>query len=265
VSIYSTFLQRSFDQLIHDVAIQALPVTICIDRAGLVGDDGKTHQGVFDITYTRCIPNMTVSAPKDENELQHLLWTAIGSGRPWAIRYPRGLGLGVALDATLREIPAGRGEIVREGKDACFLAYGSMVPVAVEASAALAARGIACGVAHARFAKPLDFELLDLESKMAPRILTVEEHLAAGGFGSAVLEAFHERGLDASGVRVHAVPDQFVEHSPQALQRRNFKLDSEGLAERLIEIWPELTRGGDDNPLPRETGEDEKLAETVSW
>jgi 1-deoxy-D-xylulose-5-phosphate synthase len=265
VSIYSTFLQRSFDQLIHDVAIQALPVTICIDRAGLVGDDGKTHQGVFDITYTRCIPNMTVSAPRDENELQHLLSTAIGSGRPWAIRYPRGLGLGVALDETLREIPVGRGEIVREGKDACFVAYGSMVPVAVEAAAALAARGIECGVAHARFAKPLDLELLDRVSKMAPRILTVEEHLAAGGFGSGVLEAFHERGLDASGVRVHAVPDQFIEHSPQALQRRNFKLDAEGLAQRLVEIWPELTRAGGERVLPGETGEDEKLAETVSW
>jgi 1-deoxy-D-xylulose-5-phosphate synthase len=266
VSIYSTFLQRSFDQLIHDVAIQALPVTVCIDRAGLVGDDGKTHQGVFDISYTRCIPNMTVAAPKDENELQHILFTAIESGRPWAIRYPRGLGLGVALDETLHEIPAGRGEILREGKDVCFLAYGSMVPVAAEAATLLRARGIEAGVIHARFAKPLDGELLERASRMASRILTVEEHLAAGGFGSGVLEAFHERGLDPSGVRIHAIPDQFIEHSPQALQRRNFRLDPEGLVARVVELWPELAANATETAAKASGGKsDEKLAEIVSW
>jgi 1-deoxy-D-xylulose-5-phosphate synthase len=266
VSIYSTFLQRSFDQLIHDVAIQALPVTVCIDRAGLVGDDGKTHQGVFDITYTRCIPNMTVAAPKDENELQHLLFTAIESGRPWAIRYPRGLGLGVPLDETLHEISAGRGEILREGKDVCFLAYGSMVPVAAEAATLLRARGIEAGVVHARFAKPLDGELLERASRMAPRVLTVEEHLAAGGFGSAVLEGFQERGLDLSGVRIHAIPDQFIEHSPQALQRRNFRLDPEGLVARVVELWPELAAHTADSAAKTSGGKsDEKLAEIVSW
>ena len=127
VSIYSTFLQRSFDQLIHDVALQKLPVTVCIDRAGLVGDDGKTHQGVFDISYTRMIPNMTVAAPKDENELQHVLFTAITSGQPWAVRYPRGMALGVELDPKLSTVPAGKGEILREGRDLMLLAYGSMV------------------------------------------------------------------------------------------------------------------------------------------
>ncbi|MDQ6891608.1 MAG: 1-deoxy-D-xylulose-5-phosphate synthase [Acidobacteriota bacterium] len=267
VSIYSTFLQRSFDQLIHDVAIQALPVTVCIDRAGLVGDDGKTHQGVFDITYTRCIPNMTVAAPKDENELQHLLFTAIGSGRPWAIRYPRGLGLGVPLDETLREIPAGRGEILREGKDVCFLAYGSMVPVAVEAATLLRAQGVECGVVHARFAKPLDGDLLERASRMAPRILTVEEHLAAGGFGSAVLEEFQERGLDPAGVRIHAIPDQFIEHSPQALQRRNFRLDPEGLVARVFELWPDVAAKSAANPPAARSSDEgeQKLAEIVSW
>jgi len=268
VSIYSTFLQRSFDQLIHDVAIQSLPVTVCIDRAGLVGDDGKTHQGVFDISYTRCIPNMTVAAPKDENELQHILFTAIESGRPWAIRYPRGLGLGVPLDETLHTIPAGRGEILREGKDVCFMAYGSMVPVAAEAATLLRARGIEAGVIHARFAKPLDAELLERASRMAPRVLTVEEHLAAGGFGSAVLESFHERGLDPSGVRIHAIPDQFVEHSPQALQRRNFRLDPEGLVARVLELWPELgAQAHTKESAAKASGgkSDEKLAEIVSW
>ncbi|HYK41997.1 MAG TPA: 1-deoxy-D-xylulose-5-phosphate synthase [Thermoanaerobaculia bacterium] len=267
VSIYSTFLQRSFDQLIHDVAIQALPVTVCIDRAGLVGDDGKTHQGVFDITYTRCIPNLTVAAPKDENELQHLLFTAIGSGTPWAIRYPRGLGLGVPLDEDLRKVPVGKGEVIREGKDVCFLAYGSMVPVAVEASTLLRARGVESGVLHARFAKPLDGEMLELAARMAPRVLTVEEHLAAGGFGSAVLEGFQARGLDPAGVRIHAIPDQFIEHSPQALQRRNFRLDPEGLAARVFELWPDIVaKAGANAAMPGKADQnDEKLAEIVSW
>ena len=263
VSIYSTFLQRSFDQIIHDVAIQSLPVTICADRAGLVGDDGKTHQGVFDVTYTRCIPNMTVAAPKDENDLQHMLFTAIRSGRPWVVRYPRGLGVGVALDEVLREIPAGRGELLREGKDVCLLAYGSMVPISLEAAAALGAMGVDCGVADARFAKPLDLELLERVSRMAPRILTVEEHLAAGGFGSGVLEAFHERGFPTAGLRIHAIPDQFVEHSPQAIQRKNFQLDVDGLVERVLALYPDL------GTAAREAGrgpkKEEKLAETVSW
>ena len=264
VSIYSTFLQRSFDQLIHDVALQSLPVTICIDRAGLVGDDGKTHQGIFDIGYTRCIPTMTVAAPADENELQHLLFTAIRSGRPWAIRYPRGLGLGIALDETLSEVAAGRGEIVSEGSDVCLLAYGSMVSVASRAAEILAARGISCGVANARFAKPLDEDLLARVLKMAPRVVTVEEHLAAGGFGSAVLEACQSLGLGASRVKIHAIPDQFVEHSPQALQRKNFQLDAEGLAERVLSISPGLARSasGEAEPQARPDGD---LVETVSW
>lgn len=269
VSIYSTFLQRSFDQLIHDVALQNLPVTICVDRAGLVGDDGKTHQGVFDVAFTRCIPNMTVSAPKDENELQHLLATAISSGRPWVVRYPRGLGLGVALDADFETVPRGRGEILSEGKDLFFLAYGSMVSVAAEAAAILAARGISCGVANARFAKPLDTDLVARILAIAPRVVTVEEHLAAGGFGSAVLEECHARGLDASGVKVHAIPDQFVEHSPQALQRKNFRLDADGLVARALELFPDLGTAvgfrGEPDVRAGEKKASEKLVETVSW
>src|ERR1700737_3452791 len=145
VSVYSTFLQRSFDQLIHDVALQSLPVTICIDRAGLVGDDGKTHQGVFDIAYTRVVPNMIVSAPKDENELQHLLFTAIGSGRPFAVRYPRGFGIGVALDKGLQTLPIVKGEVLRRGNALNLFAYGSMVPPAIEAANTLSSRGVDCG------------------------------------------------------------------------------------------------------------------------
>ena len=238
VSIYSTFLQRGYDQLIHDVCLQNLPVTVCIDRAGFVGDDGKTHQGIYDIAYTRGIPNMTVAAPGDENELQHLLFTAINSGRPFAIRYPRGAGLGVPLDGALRTIPLGRGEILSVGKDLNLLAYGSMVSVAQQAAAALRARGVDCGVANARFVKPLDVNLVQTLLTACPRLLTLEEHLAMGGFGSAVLEAVHAAGLPATEVRSHAIPDQFVEHSPQALQRQLFRLDVAGVLSRVAEVYP---------------------------
>src|SRR5262249_40099190 len=189
VAIDPTFLQRSFDQLIHDVCLQSLPVTICIDRAGLVGDDGKTHQGIFDIGYTRCVPNMVVAAPKDEDELQHLLTTALESHRPFAIRYPRGLGLGVPLSQSPRPLPIGKGEVLSVGKDLCLLAYGSMVAVAATAAEELRARGIDGGVVNARFAKPLDLELLTSISRATPRILTLEEHLDTAGFVSAVLQA----------------------------------------------------------------------------
>ena len=263
VSIYSTFLQRAFDQLIHDVALQNLGVTICIDRAGLVGDDGKTHQGVFDISYTRVIPNMTVAAPKDENELQHLLATAIGSGRPWAIRYSRGLAVGVDLDPTLKTMAAGRGEMLREGRDLTLFAYGSMVAIAMAAAEELEKRGISCGVANARFAKPLDLELLKRIVGATPRILTLEEHLEIGGFGAGVLEAFHEAGLPVDGLKVHAIADQFIEHSPQAQQRHNLKLDVEGVVEKVLAAFPDLARSPDAPTGGSRT--EKKFAETVTW
>jgi len=264
VAIYSTFLQRSYDQLIHDVCLQNLPVTVCVDRAGLVGDDGKTHHGIYDIAYTRGIPNMTVAAPKDENELQHLLFTAIGSGRPFTVRYPRGLGPGVDLDAELKPVPLGRGELLKAGKAVVLLAYGSMVPVALQAAERLRQQGVDCGVANARFVKPLDRELLGEISRMAPRILTLEEHLVQGGFGSAVLEAFHEEGLDASGLKVHGIPDLFVEHGPQAFQRARFRLDVPGVVETVFALYPELGHPSirrDSSP----SGEREKHAETIHW
>jgi 1-deoxy-D-xylulose-5-phosphate synthase len=266
VAIYSTFLQRSFDQIIHDVCLQNLPVTLCADRAGLVGDDGKTHHGIFDITYTRCVPNMTVAAPKDENELQHLLFTAIESGKPFAIRYPRGLGVGAELDPELERIPIGRGEILREGVDLCLLAYGSMVPVALVAAETLREMGVDCGVANARFAKPLDAELLARVSAMAPRTLTLEEHLQMGGFGSGVLEAFHAAGLPAENLKIHAIPDQFVEHSPQATQRANLKLDAPGVVAKVLELFPELSRAAASKGAGApERKPEEKLVETVTW
>src|SRR5262249_17084880 len=193
------FLQRAFDERVHDVALQNFGVTVCIDRAGLVGDDGKTHQGVFDISYTRVIPNMTVAAPKDENELQHMLATAISSGRPVAVRYPRGLALGVDLDPALKSITIGRGEMLPHATDLTRVAYGSMVSIATQAADELGKRGISCGVANARFAKPLDIELLKRIVAATPRILTLEEHLEIGGFGAGVLEAFHEANLPTEG------------------------------------------------------------------
>jgi 1-deoxy-D-xylulose-5-phosphate synthase len=264
VSIYSTFLQRSYDQLIHDVCLQSLPVTICVDRAGLVGDDGKTHQGIYDVAFTRGIPNMIVAAGKDENELQHLLYTAIYSGRPFTLRYPRGAGVGTPLDPKLQALPIGKGEIVRDGKDLFFLAYGSMVPVAVEAARALAERGVDCGVANVRFAKPLDLELLREVRARAPRLLTLEEHLTMGGFGSAILEAFHREGWEASNLRVHAIPDQFVEHSPAPVQRASFKLDPAGVIDETLALFPDLCRAA---APAKVAGSSQKghLVETVTW
>jgi 1-deoxy-D-xylulose-5-phosphate synthase len=209
---------------------------------------------------------MTVAAPRDENELQHLLFTAIESGRPFTIRYPRGLGLGTELDPQLKRIPIGKGEVLLEGKDLCLLAYGSMVPVALAAAEILRERGIDCGVANARFAKPLDRELLGRISAMARRILTLEEHLVMGGFGSGVLEAFHAAGLPVEGLRTHGVPDQFVEHSPQALQRANLKLDAPGVVAKALELFPDLSlvaRAGADPAAARKP--EEKLLETVTW
>jgi 1-deoxy-D-xylulose-5-phosphate synthase len=265
VAIYSTFLQRSFDQLIHDVALQKLPVTICIDRAGLVGDDGKTHQGIFDISYTRLVPGMTVGAPKDENELQHMLFTAIGSGQPFAVRYPRGMALGVELDPVLKTIPIGKGELLEEGRDITLLAYGSMVAVAREAADELGRRGISCGVANARFAKPLDLDLLRRIAASTPRILTLEEHLEIGGFGAGVLEAFHSEGLPSDQLKVHAIPDMFVEHSPQLQQRHNLKLDVEGVVERVLALYPDLSGLPQAGTPTAESRKKEKFAETVTW
>lgn len=244
VAIYSTFLQRSFDQLIHDVCLQNLPVTLCIDRAGFVGDDGKTHQGIFDIAYTRCVPNMIVSAPKDENELQHLLFTALETGRPFAIRYPRGFGRGVKLDEDLKTLPIGKAETLREGDALTLLAYGSMVGVALEAADELESRGLSCGVVNARFAKPLD----EAAFAGARRILTLEEHLQSGGFGGAVLESL-SRMASAPEVRLLAIPDEFVEHSPQVAQRARFRLDVSGVVSVVLEAFPGLAPSRDE-PLP---------------
>ncbi len=239
VAIYSTFLQRAVDQIIHDVCIQELPVIFAIDRGGIVGEDGKTHQGAFDLSYLAFIPNMVVAAPKDENELQHLLYTAVRANRPFALRYPRGSTLGVALDEELREIPIGKGEVLRQGGDVAILAIGVSVASSLEAAQRLAGKGIECTVVNARFAKPLDSSLiLDLAGD-TKRVVTVEENALWGGFGSAVVGLLS--GIPGLKVECIGLPDQFVEHGPQATLRAKYHLDAEGIANRVLTSFPELS------------------------
>ncbi|MBI4371369.1 MAG: 1-deoxy-D-xylulose-5-phosphate synthase, partial [Elusimicrobia bacterium] len=188
VAIYSTFLQRAFDQIEHDVCLQKLPVVFCLDRAGLVGEDGPTHHGVFDYSYLRMIPGMTVMAPADENELQHMLRTALRHDGPIALRYPRGASVGIALDPEPKELAIGRGVRLKDGTDVTLLAVGNRVHPALEAAQKLEDLGYSCGVVNMRFVKPLDVELLKECAAKTPRLVTIEDNVIAGGFGSAVLE-----------------------------------------------------------------------------
>ena len=247
VAIYSTFLQRGYDQVVHDVAVQELPVVFALDRAGIVGDDGRTHQGVFDIGYLRPLPGIVLMAPKDEAELRDMVWTAVryaaaGHG-PIAFRFPRGNGTGVALDGELRELPIGVSETLREGGDLSIVAYGTMVGPALAAAEALAGEGIQATVVNARFAKPLDAERLLALAARTPRMLTVEEHVIAGGFGSAVGELFDERGAKVE-LETLGVPDEWVDHGAQKLWRKHFGLDAEGIAAAVRRRWPQLQTAG---------------------
>jgi 1-deoxy-D-xylulose-5-phosphate synthase len=243
VAIYSTFLQRAYDQVVHDVCVQNIPVLFALDRGGIVGDDGKTHQGVFDLAYLRVLPNMVVMAPRDENELQHLLYTGVqhvAAGRgPIAIRYPRGNGTGVPLDDELREIPIGASELLRDGRDVAILALGSTVAAALDAAEQLAERGISCAVVDARFVKPLDEDLILQVADRVDALVTVEEHAGAGGFGSAVLELLAARGRRVP-VELIAVPDEFVEHGKQSAIRADLSLDGAGIARRALAAFPRL-------------------------
>ena len=240
VAIYSTFLQRAFDQIIHDVCLQDLPVIFAMDRSGIVGDDGKTHQGTLDLSYLTLIPNLIVSAPKDENELQRLLYTAVESGHPMAIRYPRGTGLGVKLDTELLPIPIGKGEILRSGEDIVILAIGTMVTPALEAAQELAANGIEATVVNARFAKPLDSELIvDLASRIK-RVVTVEENTLSGGFGSSVADLLQKSGVSDVQVKSIGLPDEFIEQGPQTILRSKYDLDAKGILRQVLSLFPAL-------------------------
>lgn len=229
VAIYSTFMQRAYDQILHDVCLQNLPVVLAMDRGGIVGADGQTHQGLFDFSYLRHIPNLIVMAPKDENELQHMLKTAIHCGRPVSLRYPRGNGWRGFLDEEIKELPIGKAEVLREGRDLTLLAIGSTVKAALEAASQLHNRGIESTVVNARFIKPLDADLLCSLAADIKRVITVEENALQGGFGSAVLELFEEKGLTGIQVRRLGVPDNFVEHGSQAYLRHKYGIDTEGI------------------------------------
>jgi len=238
VAIYSTFLQRAFDQVIHDVCLQDLPVTFAIDRSGIVGDDGKTHQGTFDISYLSLVPNLIVSAPKDENELQHLLYTAVQSGHSMVVRYPRSAGLGVKLDTELKSVPLGKGEVIRQGGDVAILAIGSMVSPALEAAQKLAQSGVEATVVNARFAKPLDSELIiDLAGRIK-RMVTVEENALVGGFGGGVIGLLQKSGISDVQVKNIGLPDEFVEQGSQARLRSRYALDGEGIASQVLSLFP---------------------------
>jgi 1-deoxy-D-xylulose-5-phosphate synthase len=244
-AIYSTFLQRGFDQVVHDVAVQELPVVLALDRAGIVGDDGRTHQGLFDIAFLRPLPGIVLMAPKDEAELRQMVWTAVrhaaaGHG-PIAFRYPRGTGVGAPLDAPLEAIPLGVSETLRDGRDVAIVAYGTVANAALEAAALLAADGIEATVVNARFAKPLDSERLLALAAQTRRIVTVEEHVVAGGFGSAVGELLAERGARAE-LEIVGVPDEWVDHGAQDLWRKRYGLDAEGIAASVRRRWPRLVQ-----------------------
>ena len=234
VSIYSTFMQRAFDQVVHDVCLQNLPVTLIADRAGIVGEDGKTHHGAFDVSYFRCLPNAVVAAPRDENQLQHLVYTAYKHRGPFAIRIARGAAVGVPLDPDLRELPLGKGSKIRDGRDVVIFALGKSATAAVEAAEALAEHGIECAVVDPIFVKPLDVDLLLEAARGAGRIVTVEENVLAGGFGSAVLEALAEAGMQNVSVHRIGMPDSFIEHGTAADQRRQLQLDAEGIAQQVM-------------------------------
>ena len=236
-AIYSTFMQRAYDSILHDICMQKLHVTMCLDRAGLVGDDGYTHHGVFDYAYLRSIPNMTIMAPKDENELRHMLKTALSFNGPISVRYPRGSGVGVGITEPMQELPIGKAEVLREGKELCFWAIGSMVQSAVQAADKLKEQGIDAGVVNMRFAKPLDKDLLIEHAKRYGKIVTLEEGVLAGGVGSEVLEILDDAGLlQQCAVLRLGIPDEFVTHGDKKLLFRDLGLDTDAIVQKAAEF-----------------------------
>ncbi len=233
-AVYSTFLQRAYDQVIHDVAIQNLPVVLSLDRGGLV-EDGATHQGVFDMAYLRAIPGMVVMAPQDENELQHMLYTAVGHNGPISLRYPRGKSVGVPMDDQFQALEIGRGELLRDGSDVTLVGVGTMTQACLGAAEILAQEGISAAVVNPRFIKPLDANLLVRAGQKTGAVLTVEEGYLSGGFGSAVLELYSEHGVTARVQRV-GIPDEFVPHGAPKIYLERYGLTPNGVAARAREL-----------------------------
>ncbi|GAC89709.1 1-deoxy-D-xylulose-5-phosphate synthase [Anoxybacillus flavithermus NBRC 109594] len=239
LAIYSTFLQRAYDQVVHDICRQNLNVFLGIDRAGLVGADGETHQGVFDIAFLRHIPNIVLMMPKDENEGQHMVYTAIQyDDGPIAMRFPRGNGLGVPMDKQLKKIPIGTWEVLREGTDAAILTFGTTIPMALQAAERLANEGISVQVVNARFIKPLDEAMLHTLLQQNMPLLTIEEAVLQGGFGSAVIEFAHDHGYHGAIIDRMGIPDRFIEHGGVSQLLEEIGLTTEHVMERICLLTP---------------------------
>ncbi len=239
LAIYSTFLQRAYDQVVHDICRQNLNVFIGIDRAGLVGADGETHQGVFDIAFLRHLPNMVIMMPKDENEGQHLVNTALHyNDGPIALRYPRGNGYGVPMDSTLKTVPIGTWEVLKQGEDAAILTFGTTIPMAMEAAEELEKQGLSVRVINARFIKPMDETMLKsiLEEEMP--VLTIEEAVLQGGFGSGVLEFAQEQGYHEAVIDRIGIPDYFIEHGSVKELLNEIGMTKENVMDRILTITP---------------------------
>ena len=231
-AIYSTFLQRAYDQVLHDVCLQNLPVVFCLDRAGLVGDDGPTHHGCYDLSYLRLIPNIIIMSPKDENELQHMLFTASSYNGPIAIRYPRGEAVGVELDKEFKNIEIGKAELIQDGTDVAILTIGPTLSIAKKAIKEINAN---IALVNARFVKPLDENLILDLAKKTKNIITIEENCLNGGFGSAVLELLHKHNIKANVKRI-GIPDKFIEHGSTDLLKKQIGLSKENIVKTINEM-----------------------------
>jgi 1-deoxy-D-xylulose-5-phosphate synthase len=236
VAIYSTFLQRAYDQLYHDVCLMDIPILFVLDRAGIVPDDGPTHQGINDIIYLRHLPNMIVMAPKDENELQHMIKSALSYSHPAAVRFPKGKALGVPLDENFKEIPLGQSEVLKDGED-LLIAYGSMVYPALEAARRLEQEGISLAVVNARFAKPLDEEAILRFAKKGRVIITAEEGVTAGGFGSAIRELLDREKRFDIRFKIIGLPLEIYALGKVDQVKKKYLLDEEGLFKQIKEFY----------------------------
>ena len=232
-ALYSSFAQRCYDQILHDVALQKLPVVFALDRAGIVGEDGPTHHGVFDLSFLRTVPDLIISAPADENELQHLLKTGLDAGLPFVLRYPRGAGFGVEMDAKPKRLEIGKGVWLKPGKDVTIAAIGNRVHPALKAAQQLEEKGVPCGVINMRFVKPLDTAILDEALKISPRLVTVEDNSLVGGFGSAVAEYTADKQTACKLLRL-GIPDKFVEHGKSAQLYEQLNLNAEKISEQIL-------------------------------
>ena len=236
IAIYSTFLQRAFDQILHDVCIDAHPVVFAIDRGGIVGEDGPTHHGLFDFSYLRCMPNMTIMAPKDENELARMMVTAIDHDGPIALRYPRGTGVGIQIEDNPEPLEIGKGEVINQGNDILIIAIGNSVTEAVKANQILNEQGIFSTIINARFVKPLDSDLIIEYVKKIKKIIIVEDHVLDGGFGSAVIEMLTDKGVTGFSLKRIGIKNRFVEHGPQDVLRKDYEIDYAAIVTAAIKL-----------------------------